>query len=219
MEATAPPAKASAATSPRTFTRVGMPLRPGREVHTTIFMATALPSAARKTLSVAVAGEETWGALSQLFEGNACKSATIGRRCKEAERQALDCLKRDVGLMNKTILCMISAAIFVSGCSQTPVMSINQRTGERFIGIATSGSGDISITNSRGVNCIGSFNSQVVLTVDSGFSRNGALNCADGRSGTFTVAGTARGGQGIGILGNDEVRIFYGQFANVQVLQ
>lgn len=121
--------------------------------------------------------------------------------------------------MNKAILRVVSAAIVVSGCSQTPVMSVNQRTGERFIGVATSGSGEISITNSRGVNCIGIFNSQMVLTADSGFSRSGTLNCADGRAGTFTVAGTARGGQGIGVLGNDEVRIFYGQFANVQVLQ
>lgn len=128
-------------------------------------------------------------------------------------------LKRDVSRMYKTILMVICSAIVVSGCSQTPVMSVNQRTGERFIGVATSGSGEISITNSRGVNCIGSFNSQMVLTADSGFSRSGALNCADGRTGTFTVAGTARGGQGIGVLGNDEVRIFYGQFANVQVLQ
>lgn len=106
----------------------------------------------------------------------------------------------------------------LASCSETPVISINERTGERFIGTATSGSGNIVIMNSRGVTCTGTFNSQMVLTEDSGFSRNGRLTCDDGRSGTFVVAGTARGGQGVGQLGDEEVRIFYGQVANIQVL-
>lgn len=113
---------------------------------------------------------------------------------------------------------LLYGALVSCSAIETPVMSINETTGERFIGTATSGSGNIVIMNSRGVTCNGTFNSQIVMTEDSGFSRNGRLMCADGRSGTFVVAGTARGGQGVGRLGNEEVRIFYGQVANIQVL-
>jgi hypothetical protein len=114
---------------------------------------------------------------------------------------------------------VIVLSFMVTGCSvQVPVVSVNKVTGEKFVGTAISGPGTIEMVNHKGTRCTGTFNSQIVMTRESGFSRDGSVTCSDGRRGTFTVAGTASGGQGVGNLSGAQIDVYYGQFAVLQKL-
>jgi S1-C subfamily serine protease len=102
--------------------------------------------------------------------------------------------------------------VSLSGCAMsTAVISINDYTGEKFVGTATSGSGKIEVANGGGVTCTGKYNSHLVWTATEGIAREGVLNCSDGRSGSFNVAGTALGGQGVGTLDDEPITLYYGQ--------
>ncbi len=109
--------------------------------------------------------------------------------------------------------------LFLAGCDvEVPIVAVSKQTGEKLVGTAFSGSGKIVLFNHNGLQCGGSFNSSVVASMDSGFSRQGTIECPDGRRGSFTVAGTARGGQGVGNLGGKPFDVYYGRFAVAEKL-
>ena len=109
----------------------------------------------------------------------------------------------------------------MASCTTYPVVAVVERSGERFYGTATSTLGESSFTlsNAAGVECIGTYKAAVVLDYSTGSTSRGRMTCSDGRKGTWVATGTAVGGQGEGLIGNQKVRVYYGQFASNQQIR
>lgn len=127
--------------------------------------------------------------------------------------------------MQSNLLKGLGAAVFVSmlsACATTyPVVAVNDQTGERFYGTATStpGTSRFQISSAAGVTCDGTYKATVVSDYTTGTSTQGRMSCSDGRQGQWVTAGTARGGQGEGQLGGDKLKLYYGQFASNQQIE
>ncbi len=112
--------------------------------------------------------------------------------------------------MKPSSLVVILAAVMLSACSTTlPVVGQMQRTDETFDGqVAVSGyrggSGDLVIVSSRHVTCRGAF------TYISNRRGEGVLNCDDGRTGPFHLAGVGASGSGYGELSGQRFTFRYG---------
>ena len=103
-------------------------------------------------------------------------------------------------------LCITALAL--SGCSMTaPVQGQVQNTSETFSGTATGymdGSGNLSLTSSRGTSCTGNF---VYVTAREG---EGVFRCNDGRSGPFQFVSAGQHGTGRGTLGGQAFTFTFG---------
>ena len=113
----------------------------------------------------------------------------------------------------------LAGLTFMVGCATTyPVVTVSKATGERFYGKAISSIGvsTFELKSATGVTCTGTYEATVVLDYSTGSTTDGKMTCSDGRTGTWVTSGTAVGGQGEGQIGNDIVRIYYGQFAAQQ---
>jgi len=122
----------------------------------------------------------------------------------------------------RRILFTALSLVFLAGCSTTfPVSGKVTRTNERFIGTATSvlgGTSTLKMTTDNGVKCNGEYIAPVVWTMTQGATFDGTFTCDDGRSGTFTVTGTALRGEGFGKMNNGDKLVFtYGDSSIVKV--
>lgn len=109
-----------------------------------------------------------------------------------------------------------SSLSVLAACSTTyPVVAINDRTSERYFGTATStpSVSTFELTNADGTTCTGTYKATVVFSATTGASTQGKMTCSDGKSGTWVTTGTANGGQGVGKIGDDSIKVYYGQFA------
>lgn len=91
---------------------------------------------------------------------------------------------------------------------ELPIVAIDQLTGERYIGSATSrriGESSFSFVSERGVLCSGTYLAATTSL--------GAGTCSNGETVSWTVTGNLRGGQGFGELGGRRAVVYYGQFA------
>lgn len=113
--------------------------------------------------------------------------------------------------MNRQVLdlSVVGASLLLASCSLTlPVHGQVQNSSEVFTGQATGymdGSGDLRITSSGGVECVGNF---VYVTQRQG---EGVFHCDDGRSGPFRFASTGTRGTGEGSLGSERFTFTFGQ--------
>lgn len=110
---------------------------------------------------------------------------------------------------------LLAGSLLVSGCSKTfPVTGVIERTGENFVGTATSvlgGTSHIEMTTEDGIKCSGEYVAPVVWSNTQGASFNGSVSCDDGRKGTFHGTGTTVNGQGFGKMTNgDKFKFTYG---------
>ena len=112
--------------------------------------------------------------------------------------------------MKPSSLVMFATAVLLASCSTNlPVVGQMQRTDETFEGaVAVSGyrggSGDLVIVSSRHVTCRGAF------TYVSNRRGEGVLNCDDGRTGPFHLAGVGASGSGYGELSGQRFTFRYG---------
>ena len=124
--------------------------------------------------------------------------------------------------MGIRLVAVVIGAGLLAGCSTTyPVVAINDRTNERYFGTATSTTSvsTFELANASGTTCTGTYKATVVFDYATGTSTRGEMTCSDGKSGTWVTSGTAYGGQGEGRIGNDKIKVYYGQFAARQQLQ
>lgn len=112
--------------------------------------------------------------------------------------------------MKPSSIAVVVACVLVSSCSTSlPVVGQMQRTEETFNGaVAVSGyrggSGDLVIVSNRHVTCRGAF------TYISNRRGEGVLNCDDGRTGPFHLAGVGVSGSGYGDLDGQRFTFRYG---------
>lgn len=112
-----------------------------------------------------------------------------------------------------------SCLLSICACSVTyPVAGYVDRTGEKFVGTATSttGTSHYRMSSDNGAICSGTYIAPKVANLSSGVTIEGTGTCTDGRGITWAASGTAVGGQGFGRVGNEKFTIFYGQFATYQ---
>ncbi len=112
--------------------------------------------------------------------------------------------------MQPSSIAVVAVAVLLVSCSTSlPVVGQMQRTEETFNGAVAvsgyrSGSGDLVIVSSRNVTCRGAF------TYISNRRGEGVLNCDDGRTGPFHLAGVGGSGSGYGDLNGQRFTFKYG---------
>ena len=124
--------------------------------------------------------------------------------------------------MKTEILLALIMPLALCACSKTfPVSGHIQRSGEKFVGTATSvmaGKSSIMMTTDEGVKCSGEYDAPVVMGPTDGATGDGSFNCDDGRSGFFTFTGDTISGEGLGKMNNgDKFDFSYGQSRIVKV--
>ncbi|MGE0252440.1 MAG: hypothetical protein AB7G80_06805 [Dongiaceae bacterium] len=118
------------------------------------------------------------------------------------------------------IFIIVAVTAVLVGCSTTfPVTGSISRTGEKFIGTATSvlaGKSSIEMTTENGIKCSGEYEAPIVWSMTEGASFNGTVSCDDGRKGTFHGTGTSVNGQGFGKMTNgDKFQFVYGHTSRI----
>lgn len=112
--------------------------------------------------------------------------------------------------MKSSSIAVVVTAVSLTSCSTSlPVVGQMQRTEETFNGaVAVSGyrggSGDLVIVSNKNVTCRGAF------TYVSNRRGEGVLNCDDGRTGPFHLAGVGASGSGYGDLNGQRFTFKYG---------
>lgn len=110
----------------------------------------------------------------------------------------------------------------LTACSKTfPVSGTMSRSGEQFLGTATSqmvGKSSLNITTDKGVKCTGQYDAPVVSGPTEGATADGTFQCDDGRTGTFTFSGDTISGEGFGKMSNgDKFTFSYGHARLVKI--
>ena len=113
--------------------------------------------------------------------------------------------------MKHSSIALAFATVALASCSTSlPVVGQMQRSEETFKGaVAVSGyrggSGDLVLMSSRNVTCHGGF------TYISNRRGEGVLDCDDGRTGPFHLAGVGASGSGYGDLDGQRFTFRYGR--------
>ncbi|WP_435229406.1 hypothetical protein ACMAZE_11975 [Pseudopelagicola sp. nBUS_20] len=110
-------------------------------------------------------------------------------------------------------LILIAIGLFaLSGCSsEIPVVGKIEKTEEEFIGSANALKGEITgIIYPSGATCMAPYKTHLVYDSNSTYSLNGTIKCSDGRTGTWSAAGSNSIGRGIGTLGGEKMSISFG---------
>ena len=127
------------------------------------------------------------------------------------------------GLDLRSLVFAGSAAVVLAGCATSyPVYVRVEPTGEEFIGQADStmlGKSTVRLTNSSGLSCTGEYQAEMVMSGSSVVTTKGTITCPDGRVGTWVVTGDGSGGQGVGNLQGEKVRVYFGSFVTRQQLE
>lgn len=109
-------------------------------------------------------------------------------------------------------LLLIVSALALAGCATTyPLHVTVDETSETFVGTARSSfKSEFDMTNAAGMWCTGTYSAPMILDPADAVTVHGVMECPDGRKGSWTVAGTYEGGQGVGTLDGKPVRVLFG---------
>ncbi len=112
--------------------------------------------------------------------------------------------------------------VATTGCSTVyPVYLRVEPSGEEFVGKATSsmGTSGFTVNNGRGTECSGVYKAPLALTPRSVNTTEGDIRCDDGRTGTWVVTGTTQGGQGVGDIEGEKLKVYFGDVVVKQALK
>lgn len=106
----------------------------------------------------------------------------------------------------------IISTLILAACGTAPVTG-QFDNGTRIAGKATAVSGGqstLQLTTETGQTCTGHFTSPIIWDHHTTLAESGTLTCANGQTGTFTYAGTAKRGEGFGQIDGQRFSFVYG---------
>ena len=114
--------------------------------------------------------------------------------------------------MRKAVVAGIVGVGLLAGCTPpVPIVATIDATDEEFIGSANPMAGEITGTvYPSGVTCSGEYETFMAWDSSSTYSLNGAIECSDGRKGTWSATGSNNIGRGVGVLDGKRMRISFG---------